>query len=117
MRMTAIVRQPQAQIAGKRIAIQPIVPRLAGGVGKTAGVASKNGSLIRTIVAETAGDAASRTAGAHSNCRPSAIKNANGRKNLIDALNHNPYRTCAPLFRKKNARTATAMPNAVDCQR
>ena len=53
----------------------------------------------------------------HSNCRPSAIKNANGRKNLIDALNHNPYRTCAPLFRKKNARTATARPNAVDCQR
>jgi hypothetical protein len=85
--------------------------------GSLAGGLSRNGSLIRTIASETAGDAASRTAGAYSSCRPSAISSANGTKNLIEALNHNKYRTCAALLRNRKASAATAMQNSVDCQR
>src|SRR5262249_20796838 len=96
---------------------QSMVLACEGGAGRTEDAPARNGSLTRTMTADTAGDVTSRTAGAHSICRPSAINKANGTKNLIDVLNHNQYRTCAPLLRKKIVSAAMARANTVDCQR
>ena len=112
-RISTTPENPHAQPPRMAIGTQSRVPCAAGASASVSG----NGRLISTIVDEIEIAAIFCTAGAELTWLPRPISNANGIRNLNDALSHNPYRTWALLFLKTRVSSATTSANTVDCQR